>query len=454
MRNLEAEQAFLGALLVNNDVLWRAGDLTADDFSEPLHALIFETARVLIEKGEAANPTALRPHLATDPDVAAMNRDTGRDYLASLHSGATTISGADGYASIIRGLAVRRRLVSLCDETAAEARDVRPDVDADQLIARAMARIDSIGGGGGGDLESLGVAAERAVARLSAETAQSGTTTGIPDLDDRLGGLRPGDLVVLAGRTGMGKSALAEHIAVAASDQGPVAMFSLEMDAEDLSRRELAARTGIAYERISQRRVGPHERASLADAAAAMGPLPVYVNRIYDLTASQIKARARGLKHRRGGLALVVVDYLQLVRPDSTYRGNRVLEVAEITRALKLMGQQLEVPVLALSQLNRELEGRDDKRPRLSDLRESGAIEQDAAVVLFAHREAAYMERDGARKNQTADDFMADLEAEKRLIEIIVAKNRHGSTGAVKVAADMSTNRFGPRATRQGAITL
>jgi replicative DNA helicase len=446
LMSLEAERAVLGPLLLQNAAIDEIRFLQAEHFSDQVHGRLFKAIATLIDRGEIASPVTVHRFFVEDDGLSGV--DVGQ-FLAELADAATTIISLPDYARTILDLAVRRELARLGNELAGRALEPQLDEPPSSIIsdtAHALDRLSEGETGGTPTEERLSDAAERVIDRFSNSSAGPiGVPTGIKELDHLLGGLRKGEVTVLAGRTGMGKSAVAQHIAaMVARETGSVLMFSLEMESEQIAGREMAARSCLPYERIDRAEISRNDIMRLANIAADMGGLPFWLSTRHDLTISELRSQARR-QHRKEPLSLVVVDYVQLVRAEARYRGNRVLEVSEVTRGLKMLARDLNVPVLVLSQLNREVEGRNDKRPVLSDLRESGSIEQDAAVVIFIYRPDVYLERAGPAKGQSDEEFVAGLEEQKKFIELIIAKNRHGRTAQIRTAADLPTNRFGDR---------
>lgn len=446
LESLEAERAVLGALLLQNDAIEGIRFLQAEHFSDPVHRRLFTAIVTLIDRGEVALPVTVHRFFLGDEGLRGIEVSS---FLNELASATATIVSLPDYARAILDLASRRALAAIACELMRRASDPQLDEPPSSIISETALALDRLSEGETGGMpthERISDAAERVVDRLSnSSTEPVGIPTGIKELDHLLGGLRRGEVTVLAGRTGMGKSAVGQHIAaIVARDVGSVLTFNLEMESEQLAGREMAARSGLPYERIDRAQISRDDVKRLADIAIDMGNLPLLVSTKHDLTISDLRSEARR-QHRKEPLSLVVVDYVQLVRAEARYRGNRVLEVSEVTRGLKMLARDLNVPVLVLSQLNREVEGRNDKRPVLSDLRESGSIEQDAAVVMFIYRPDVYLERAGPRKGQSEGEFATQSLEQKKSIELIVAKNRHGRTATVKTAADLPTNRFGER---------
>ena len=468
-QNVEAEQALLGAILIDNAGFDRVSTfLEPDHFHVPVHGRIFEAARSLIARGRVADPIALKTYFEAENALADVG---GAHYLARLAASAVSLVHTEDYGRLIRDLSTRRGLVRIGEEVVESAYDARVEEPASALVEQAEARLYELAetGRGEGGFRALSDVMTEAVA--IAESAYkrdgrlAGIATGLTDLDDAVGGLAPSDLVILAGRPSMGKTALAASIALRAAsrhrtepgadgearavDGAVVGFFSLEMSGEQLATRILAARAGLRADEIRRGQLSDAQFARLVDAARALAEAPLYIDDTPALTVPALRARARRLK-RAHGLSLVVVDYLQLMRPSRGY-DSRVLEIGEITQGLKAIAKDLDLPVLALSQLSRAVEQREDKRPMLSDLRESGTIEQDSDIVMFIFRESYYLERSEPqpRGDEAADRFDARharwverCEEQHGRAEVIVAKHRHGPIKTVALRFEAETVSF------------
>ncbi|MEO5774225.1 MAG: replicative DNA helicase, partial [Sphingomicrobium sp.] len=454
-QNVQAEAALLGALMIDNrlveDVQTR---LKPDHFFEPLHGRIYEAVLRLTDRNMVANPVTLRPLFDADEGMKEVG---GPSYLAQLTGSGAAIIGARDFAQQIYDLALLRALVSVGRDLVECALDTSEDVAPLAQIERAETELYKVAeeGGAEGKAKSFGEATKEALrvaeAALNSGGGLSGITTGLSDLNARMGGLHRSDLIILAGRPGMGKTSLATNMAFSAAtrflqDQtdgiepdrsagAAVAFFSLEMSADQLATRILAEQSNVTGEQIRSGKIQASEFKLLARAAAELNSLPLYIDDTPALTIAALRARARRLK-RQKGIGMIVVDYLQLLQGSGkgSSGDNRVQEISEISRGLKQLAKELHVPVLALSQLSRAVEQREDKRPQLSDLRESGSIEQDADIVMFVYRDDYYL-----ASKQPADDhpdFPAWQEEMGRAYgkaEILVSKQRHGSTGKVRV---------------------
>ncbi|HMD63594.1 MAG TPA: replicative DNA helicase [Stellaceae bacterium] len=469
--NTEAEQALLGAILINNTAYYRVSEfLQPEHFGNAVHGRIFAAIGKLLGRGQIANPVTLKNLFDQD---GALTEIGGAQYLARLAGAAAAIINAEDYGRAVHDLYLRRELIALGEDVVNDA--FRQDLDdpAREQIERVEKKLFDLATTGEieGGFREFGTALTSAILNAEAAFKRSGKTvgvaTGFVDLDRKLGGLHPSDLVVLAGRPSMGKTALATNIAFyaarnyrpaaapearkAAEDGAVVGFFSLEMSAEQLATRILAEESGVSSDRIRRGDVSHEDFDKFVQASQQLAALKLFIDDTPALTVAALRTRARRLK-RQQGLGLIVIDYLQLLRPSNQARGqeNRVQEISEITRGLKTLAKELNVPVLALSQLSRAVEQREDKRPMLADLRESGSIEQDADVVMFIFREEYYLSREPTRRPDEAESKFSEryqewrerLEKVHGLGEIIVAKQRHGPIGSVKLRFDAETTKF------------
>ncbi len=462
--NIEAEQALIGAILVNNEAFYRVSDfLEPAHFFEPIHQKIYELARSLIRAGKLATPVTLKTFLPGDVDIAGM---TVSQYLARLAAEATTVINAEDYGRTIYDLSIRRLLILIGEDMVNVAFDAPVDFAPRNQIEDAERRLYELAETGRYDggfqrfAQALTTAVDMAARAFQRDGKLSGLATGLDDLDRMMGGLQPSDLIIVAGRPGMGKTALATNIAynvakawrgevrpdghMESADGGIVGFFSLEMSAEQLATRIIAEQTEIPSNKIRRGGISENDFEKIKDVSIELQNLPFYVDETGGLSIAQLAARARRLKRQRG-LDLLVIDYLQLLQ-GSTRRGaeNRVQEITEITTKLKALAKELNVPVLALSQLSRQVESRDDKRPQLSDLRESGSIEQDADVVLFVFREEYYhqMRKPSESNSEKFAEWLAEAEKVHGKSELIIGKQRHGPTGTVELQFDAAVTRF------------
>jgi len=462
--NIEAEQALLGAILVNNEALYRVSDfLEPAHFFEPIHQTIFQLSRDLVRAGKIATPVTLKTFLDATIDIGGV---TVSQYLARLAAEATTIINAEDYGRTVYDLAVRRALITVGEDMVNVAFDAPVDFSPREQIEDAERRLYELaetgryGSGFQRFAQALTTAVDMAAHAYQRDGKLSGLATGLDDLDRMMGGLQKSDLIILAGRPGMGKTALATNIAynVAKAWQGEVkpdghtetinggivGFFSLEMSAEQLATRIIAEQTGISSSSIRRGGISESDFEKIKDYSIELQNLPLYVDETGGLSVAQLAARARRLKRQRG-LDLLVIDYLQLLQ-GSTRRSseNRVQEITEITTKMKALAKELQVPILALSQLSRQVESRDDKRPQLSDLRESGSIEQDADVVMFVYREEYYhvMRKPLESNREKFIEWQVEGDKIHGKAEVIIGKQRHGPTGTVELQFDASVTRF------------
>ncbi|QIE54525.1 replicative DNA helicase [Pikeienuella piscinae] len=459
--NIEAEQALLGALMVNNDVYERVSSiLEPRHFYDPLHARIYETAARRIEQNALATPVTLKPFFDNDPGMAEIG---GPAYLARLAGAAVSLFNARDYARVIYDLALRRDLIVIGEEIAAKAAAMDIDLEPAAQIEEAEQQLYLLGekgkyeGGFSTFLKAVTDAIDVANAAYHRDGGLAGISTGLMDMDRKLGGLHPSDLIILAGRPSMGKTSLATNIAFNIAkayrkgqkpdgtegtiDGGVVGFFSLEMSAEQLATRILSEQAEVPSEKLRRGEMEEDEFRRVVEASRQLANIPLYIDDTPALPISTLAARARRLK-RKSGLDVLFIDYLQLARAASA-KENRVNEVSEITQGLKAIAKELNIPVVALSQLSRQVENRDDKRPQLSDLRESGSIEQDADVVMFVFREEYYHERLKPPEDDPAfPDWMAKGERLHNRAEAIIGKQRHGPIGTVEMMFDGRYTRF------------
>ena len=467
--NFEAEKALLGTLMANNNAHDRVSDfLQPEHFADPAHGRIFEAISKLLDAGQIADPVTLMNFFEQDDSLADL---AGSDYLAELAASMVSIINARDYGQIVYDLHLKRQLIDFGEQVVNRA--FSPEVDDAAMLQIGSAEQQLYDLAMTGELEggfqsfdtSIKEAIERAEIAHQRDGHLAGVGTGLRDIDKLLGGLHPSDLVILAGRPSMGKTALATNIAFnAASDYevefdangnkhtingAVVGFFSLEMSAEQLAARILSEQTEIASDKMRRGELTNPEFDKLAACATQLRSLPIFIDDTPALSVNLLRSRARRLKSQHN-LGLVIVDYLQLMQGNSR-TDNRVLEIGEITRGLKTLAKELEVPVLALSQLSRAVEQREDKRPQLSDLRESGTIEQDSDVVSFVFREAYYLERGEPtqRQDESPDKYVErhdrwqTLSDEmKNRAELIIAKQRHGPTGKVDLYFDGMYTRF------------
>lgn len=461
--NVEAEQALLGAILVNNDAAAAvAGFLSPDHFWEPVHGRIFEHALALIGRGQHATPVTMRSYFEREE---ALSEVGGAGYLIKLAGSAVGVLNAEDYGRAIFDCHIRRGLMDLGRNIVARAKAANIEHNPQEQIESAAGDLFAITEAGRAD--GSGFVSRRDVLSRALELAERaynagdilGIPTGLRELDDLIGGLEPGGLYVLAGATSMGKTALAHWLSTTIASRGlkldqpwGVAMFSLEMSTEQLGARDLSTLSGIALDRLRRGELEGDDFVRLVQVTADASDEPMFIDATPGLRLAQIYARTRALM-RKVRLGLVVVDYLQLIEADDRYRGNRVAEVAAITKGLKLMARALRLPVVALSQLSRKPGQREDHRPTLGDLRESGSIEQDADTVLLLYRHRYYF----PEPPEDAKDLPSWEESEG-VVEIIVGKQRQGPTGTARVGYEPESGRFydleGRTPSAQGSLEL
>ena len=459
----EAEQQLLGAILTNNDVYDKvAAIIGAQHFYDPVHARIYEIAAARIAKNNLASPVTLKAFLEDDEGLKELG---GPAYLARLAGAAVSAFAVRDYAQMIYDLAIRRELIGLGRDIAAKAAHVDVASEPREQIVEAEQALYQLSEQGRTDtgfqsfLRAVTDAVNVANAAYQRDGGLAGVSTGLTDMDKKLGGLHKSDLLILAGRPSMGKTSLATNIAFniakayrrgklpdggeGAVQGGVVGFFSLEMSAEQLAARILSEAAEVPSDQIRRGDMTEAEFRRFVDAAKALESCPLYIDDTAALPISQLAARARRLK-RTHGLDVLIVDYLQLVRP-ATAKDSRVNEVSEITQGLKAIAKELDIPVVALSQLSRQVESREDKRPQLSDLRESGSIEQDADVVMFVFREEYYAEREKPSddKLEAIAEWQARMEHLHGKAEVIIGKQRHGPIGSVELSFEGRFTRFG-----------
>ncbi|MBX9621699.1 MAG: replicative DNA helicase [Alphaproteobacteria bacterium] len=452
--SVEAEQALLGALLHNNLAFERVAEfLRPEHFSDPTHGRIYEAISQLIVRNHIADPITLKEYFDRDNTLAEVG---GGQYLAELAASVISIINTEDYGRKIHDFYLRRQLIDVGEGIVNDAHTYDLDIAATDQIEIAEKKLFDLASTGQQErgLETFSSALKQAL--VSAEVAYKrdshvvGITTGFKKVDECLGGFHPSDLVIVAGRPSMGKTALTTNFAFNAAraaleknEGGAVAFFSLEMSAEQLANRILGQESGLSSDLIRRGDIGKSDFPKLVEVSNRLNSLPFYIDDTPGLSVPALRTRARRLK-RQGGLGLIIIDYLQLLSsPGKRAAENRVLELSEITRNLKALAKELHVPVIACSQLSRSVEQRDDKRPQLADLRESGSIEQDADVVMFVYREEYYLSR---KKPTGSDDKIAEWEkamgSVANIAEVIIAKQRHGPIGTVQLHFEGRLTKF------------
>lgn len=467
--NIVAEQMLLGYILTNNESIHRVNDfLLSEHFYEPVHQRIYETIMVFMDKGIIANHITLKNYF--DKDEALKDKG-GASYLADLAALAVTIINVTDYGKAIYELAIRRNLIDIGEEIVNEAFDKEIEITAHQQIEAAEQKLydlavnDNETNKGFLQLKNpLTDAVNKAQMAFQNKGKVSGISTDFIDMDEILGGFQNSDLLILAGRPSMGKTALAVNLALncckvlvrnfeqqkkanneenADKKPGAVGFFSLEMSSEQLATRMISMSSGLGSVKLRTGHIEEDEFVGVIQAAKELQNLPFFIDDTPSLTISALRTRARRLK-RKNNLAVLFIDYLQLVRSGSNSRDqNRVQEISEITQGLKAIAKELNIPVIALSQLSRAVEQREDKRPLLSDLRESGSIEQDADLVMFIYREEYYlMRREPRQGTDEYSNWQSEMEKTRHLSEIIIAKHRNGPVGTVKLQFDDRLTKF------------
>jgi len=468
--NIEAEAAFLGAILIDNRVLEELpSPIRPEHFFEPVHQRVFERVLTLLDRSAVVTPVTLKPYFEADEALQELG---GITYLARLTADGQGLLAPRELAEQIYDLALLRELVSVGRNLVEDALDTSDAVAPMKQVEEAEAALFKVAEGASNQNEAstFGMATHKALGMIELAINSgghvSGKTTGLDSINEKVGGLHDSDLIILAGRPGMGKTSLATNIAFNCANRfledtkehgiekeksvgAGVAFFSLEMSADQLATRILSEQAGISSESLRMGKISRDDFQQLSFASQRLAELPLFIDDTPALTIAALRTRARRLK-RKHDIGLIVVDYLQLLQGSGRANDNRVNEISEISRGLKTLAKEIEVPVIALSQLSRAVEQRDDKRPMLSDLRESGSIEQDADMVWFVFREDYYVasrepkrpvENDDTKTHEAHAAWMADMERVYGLAELIVAKQRHGSTGKVRM-------KFEPRITK------
>ena len=461
--SIEAEQQLLGGLLNNNDLYYSLEDkVDPEHFYDPVHSRIFEVISTRIKDGKLASAVTVNTFLTEDEGLKELG---GSSYLAQLMAGSVASSAIKDYSRLVYDLAIRRELIILGQEISSRAQSIKVDEQPEEQIILAEQNLYKIGDSGKSEtgfksfLKALGEAVQVANAAHHRDGNLAGISTGFIDLDKKMGGLHSSDLIILAGRPSMGKTSLATNIAynIAKSfkkndnadgtsetvNGGIVGFYSLEMSAEQLAARILSETAEIPSEQIRRGDMTESEFRRFVEAAKSIESSPLFIDDTPALTIAQLASRARRLK-RTHGLDALIIDYLQLVRAGSS-RDNRVNEISEITQGLKAIAKELNIPVIALSQLSRQVENRDDKRPQLADLRESGSIEQDADVVLFVYREEYYKEREKPSDHdlEKMAIWQEEMDRLHGRAELILGKQRHGPIGTVELSFEGKYTRFG-----------
>ena len=464
-QNLEAEQALLGAILANNKAYEKVAEyLRADHFADPVHGRIYKAIENLLERGMLANAVTLKQYFAQDDALKAVG---GAEYLARLEASVVSFVSVADYGQMIFDNFLRREVMEIGTDLITQAASPEIDESANAIIHEAEQKLFNLASTGqsqGGFvtfIDSLKLAIDTAEQAFKRDSGLTGVTTGFRDLDKLLGGLHRSDLIILAARPSMGKTSLATNMAFNAAkafmrshgkEGGRVAFFSLEMSAEQLALRILSEQAEVSSEKIRRGDMRESDFTKFVTLTQELQQIHLHIDETPGLSVMAMRTRARRLK-RTQGLDLIIIDYLQLMTGSASRRNeaNRVQEVSEITRSLKGLAKELNVPIIALSQLSRKVEERDDKKPQLADLRESGSIEQDADMVMFIYREEYYLRRGepGRHANETEEKYneryqqwQERLEKIYNVAEVIVAKQRHGPIGSVKLFFDGQYTKF------------
>ncbi len=449
--NIEAEQSVIGSILVTNEIFDEINTIiSSNNFYDPMHQKIFSAIESLIYKGMLANPITLKNYFEDEQDDLNVP-----DYLVKVTKFSTSVRQSTEYSKIIYDMFVRRELIKISEQTIDTAKLNDLNTNGQSIIENSERLLFDLAEKGSFNSslikfdEAMRQTIEMASAAYKNEAGIVGVPTGLKDLDDRLGGLHKSDLIIIAGRPGMGKTALATNIAFNAAQKlqeserkSCVAFFSLEMSSEQLSTRILAEQSRIKSNDIRRGKISDEQFDKFIETSKNISELPLFIDETPAISIAAMSNRARRIK-RIHGLDMIVVDYIQLMKGSLNYKDGRVQEVSEITQGLKALAKELSVPVLALSQLSRQVEQRDNKKPQLSDLRESGSIEQDADVVMFVYRESYYLENKEPRPATVEHaEWQAKMNEVSNLAELIIGKQRHGPTGNVMLEFEAMFTKF------------
>ncbi len=449
--NIEAEQSVIGSILVTNEIFDEINTIIVNEnFYDPMHQKIFSAIESLIYKGMLANPITLKNYFENEKDDLNVP-----EYLVKITKFSTSTRQAIEYSKIIYDMFVRRELIKISEQTidTAKLNDVNSNgqdiIENSEKLLFDLAERGSFNSSLTKFDEAMRQTIEMATAAYKNEEGIVGVPTGLKDLDDRLGGLHQSDLIIIAGRPSMGKTSLATNIAFNASKKiqesgkkSTVAFFSLEMSSEQLSTRILAEQSRIRSNDIRRGRISDEQFDKFLETSKDISELPLYIDETPAISIAAMSNRARRIK-RLFGLDMIIVDYIQLMKGTSVNKDGRVQEISQITQGLKAIAKELSIPVVALSQLSRQVEQRDDHKPQLSDLRESGSIEQDADVVMFVYREGYYLQRKEPREATVEHaEWQAKMNEVAHLAEIIIGKQRHGPVGKVLLEFEEQFTKF------------
>ncbi|WP_435095712.1 replicative DNA helicase [Candidatus Pelagibacter bacterium nBUS_27] len=449
--NIEAEQAVIGSILVSNDIFDEISTIISSiNFHDPMHQKIFEAIESLIYKGMLANPITLKNYFEDEKDDLNVP-----EYLVKITKFSTSVRQAVEYSKIIYDMFVRRELIKISEQTIDSAKLNELDTNGQTIIENSERLLFDLAEKGSFNSslvkfdEAMKQTIEMASAAYKNVEGIVGVPTGLRDLDDKLGGLHQSDLIIIAGRPSMGKTSLATNIAFNAAqklqDSGKkssIAFFSLEMSSEQLSTRIISEQARISSNDIRRGRISDEQFDKFLETSKNIAELPLYIDETPAISIAAMSNRARRIK-RLFGLDMIVVDYIQLMRGTTFNKDGRVQEISQITQGLKAIAKELAVPVVALSQLSRQVEQRDDHKPQLADLRESGSIEQDADVVMFVYREGYYLQRKEPREATVEHaEWQAKMNEVAHLAQIIIGKQRHGPIGNVTLEFEERFTKF------------
>ncbi len=449
--NIEAEQAVIGSILVSNDIFDEINTIiNSINFYDPMHKKIFEAVESLIYKGMLANPITLKNYFEDEKDDLNVP-----EYLVKITKFSTSVRQAIEYSKIIYDMFVRRELIKIAEQTMDSAKINDLDTNGQSIIESSERLLFDLAEKGSFNSslikfdEAMKQTIEMASAAYKNEEGIVGVPTGLRDLDDKLGGLHQSDLIIIAGRPSMGKTSLATNIAFNAAQKlqesgkkSSIAFFSLEMSSEQLSTRIISEQARISSNDIRRGRISDDQFDKFLETSKNISELPLYIDETPAISIAALSNRARRIK-RLFGLDMIVVDYIQLMRGTTFNKDGRVQEISQITQGLKAIAKELSVPVVALSQLSRQVEQRDDHKPQLADLRESGSIEQDADVVMFVYREGYYLQRKEPREATVEHaEWQAKMNEVAHLAQIIIGKQRHGPIGNVTLEFEERFTKF------------
>ena len=449
--NIEAEQAVIGSILVSNDIFDEISTIISSiNFYDPMHQKIFEAIESLIYKGMLANPITLKNYFEDEKDDLNVP-----EYLVKITKFSTSVRQAVEYSKIIYDMFVRRELIKISEQTIDSAKLNDLDTNGQTIIENSERLLFDLAEKGSFNSslvkfdEAMKQTIEMASAAYKNDEGIVGVPTGLRDLDDKLGGLHQSDLIIIAGRPSMGKTSLATNIAFNAAqklqDSGKkssIAFFSLEMSSEQLSTRIISEQARISSNDIRRGRISDDQFDKFLETSKNISELPLYIDETPAISIAALSNRARRIK-RLFGLDMIVVDYIQLMRGTTFNKDGRVQEISQITQGLKAIAKELALPVVALSQLSRQVEQRDDHKPQLADLRESGSIEQDADVVMFVYREGYYLQRKEPREATVEHaEWQAKMNEVAHLAQIIIGKQRHGPIGNVTLEFEERFTKF------------